>query len=112
VCLFSLEVIRLLQAEGHPVVPGALGENVTLQGIDMGALVPGDRLQIGDQVLVELTRYTTPCTNIATSFQHGNFSRVLQAKYPGHSRFYARVLQEGEIHPGDPVHVFPHAAAG
>jgi MOSC domain-containing protein YiiM len=110
-CLFSLEIIRLLQAEGHPIVPGSVGENVTLEGIDLGELSPGDRLQLGDQVVVELTRYTTPCTNIGSSFQGGDFSRVLQAKHPGHSRFYARVLREGKILTGDPVRVLPRTAA-
>ncbi|MFQ5932273.1 MAG: MOSC domain-containing protein, partial [Nitrospiraceae bacterium] len=29
VCLFSLEVIEALQAEGHSIAPGASGENLT-----------------------------------------------------------------------------------
>jgi MOSC domain-containing protein YiiM len=33
-CLFSQERIRALQAEGHPVTPGSIGENVTLEGLD------------------------------------------------------------------------------
>ena len=38
-CLFALEQIRALQAEGHPVVPGALGENLTIEGLDWHPLV-------------------------------------------------------------------------
>ena len=34
ICLFSLEVIEALQAEGHPIVPGSTGENVTLAGLN------------------------------------------------------------------------------
>jgi MOSC domain-containing protein YiiM len=41
VCLFAMEAIRALQAEGHPLVPGALGENVTLEGLDWSAIQPG-----------------------------------------------------------------------
>ncbi len=33
VCLFSLEVIEALRAEGHPIEPGCTGENVTLAGL-------------------------------------------------------------------------------
>ena len=33
-CLFSLEQIRALQAEGHSVTPGSIGENLTLEGVD------------------------------------------------------------------------------
>ena len=29
-CLFSLERILELQAEGHPIFPGAAGENITI----------------------------------------------------------------------------------
>src|SRR5215210_2448542 len=41
VCLFSLEVIERLRAEGHPVAPGTTGENLTLSGIDWTAIGPG-----------------------------------------------------------------------
>src|SRR5215470_13739563 len=34
VCLYSLEVIENLRAEGHSIVPGAAGENVTVGGLD------------------------------------------------------------------------------
>lgn len=109
-CLFSLGMIRQLQAEGHPIEPGAAGENLTLEGLAWHLLAPGDRLRIGDAVLIELTRHTTPCVNIAGCFKDGDFSRILQTKFPGHSRMYARVLQEGEIVTRDPVYLVSRAA--
>lgn len=33
VTLFSLDLIRALQAEGHPIAPGSIGENLTLEGV-------------------------------------------------------------------------------
>ena len=39
--LYSLELIVQLQAEGHPIVPGAAGENVTVSGMDWRRVVPG-----------------------------------------------------------------------
>lgn len=101
-CLYSLELIQGLQAEGHRVEPGSLGENLTLEGIDLAALAPGDRLRVGE-VLIELTRHTTPCANIAPFFQDEEIERVAQPRNPGWSRFYARVLEGGTIRPGDPV---------
>jgi MOSC domain-containing protein YiiM len=103
VCLFSLEQIRALQAEGHPIVPGALGENVTLEGIEWTTVVPGCRLQLGDTVLLEVTRYTSPCLNIRPAFVHGEYSRVSEKRHPGWSRVYARVLTPGTITTGDPA---------
>ena len=41
VSLFSLEVIRRLQDEGHPIYPGATGENLTVAGLDWAALAAG-----------------------------------------------------------------------
>ena len=107
VCLFSLEQIQALQAEGHPVVPGALGENVTIEGVDWKSVVPGSRLQLGGQLLLEVTRYTSPCLNIRPVFSHGDYSRVSEKRHPGWSRVYARVLVPGRIQAGDSVHLLP-----
>jgi MOSC domain-containing protein YiiM len=112
VCLFSLEQIQALQAEGHPVVPGALGENVTIEGIDWAQIVPGSRLELGGHVLLEVTRYTSPCLNIRPAFSHGDYSRVSEKRHPGWSRVYARVLAPGHIKTGDPVQLFPADASG
>lgn len=103
VCIFPLEAIRALQAEGHPVTPGALGENVTVEGIDWAAVTPGAHLRLGDDVLLEITRYTSPCLNIRGAFKHGGYERVSQKRHPGWSRVYARVVRTGIIRPGDPV---------
>ncbi|HKZ06999.1 MAG TPA: MOSC domain-containing protein [Methylomirabilota bacterium] len=103
VCLFSMEAIRDLRAEGHPIEPGHIGENVTLEGLDWDAVTPGTRLRLGADVLLEITRYTSPCHNIRGSFAGGDVGRVSQKKHPGWSRVYARVLRAGAIRRGDPV---------
>ena len=102
-CLFALEQIRALQAEGHSISPGAIGENLTVEGLDWEQVTPGSRLELGDGVVIEVTRYTTPCFNIKQSFADGDISRVSQKRYPGSSRVYARVLKTGAIKQGDPV---------
>ncbi len=112
VSLFALEVIEALQSEGHPIAPGATGENLTIAGIDYAALQAGDRLQIGDAVLLELTGAATPCTTIAASFAGGDFSRIAHKLHPGESRWYARVVRVGEIAAGAPVRVFAQARGG
>jgi MOSC domain-containing protein YiiM len=104
-CLFTVEEIALLQAEGHPMVPGSVGENITLEGVERDALVPGARLALGDEVEIELTSYTTPCKTIAGAFADGDFTRISQKLHPGESRVYARVHRGGEIRSGDPVHI-------
>jgi MOSC domain-containing protein YiiM len=102
-CLFPLELIRTLQAEGHPVFPGSVGENVTVEGLDWSSLAPGARLARGDEAVVEISSYTTPCRTIGASFAGGDYSRISQKKHPGQSRLYARVIRAGRLNVGQPV---------
>ncbi len=104
-CLFSLERILELQAEGHPIFPGSVGENVTISGLNWEKVNPGMRLALGDDVLVEITSYTSPCNTIPASFADGKYQRVSQQLHPGWSRVYARVLQGGTVAIGQPVRV-------
>ncbi|MBI2217404.1 MAG: MOSC domain-containing protein [Candidatus Rokubacteria bacterium] len=110
VCLFSMEQIEALRAEGHRIVAGALGENVTVAGLDWSLVLPGTRLGLGDEAIVEVTRYTSPCVNIRGVFHDGDYSRVSQKRHPGWSRVYARVLREGHVATGDPVRIVPVAS--
>ena len=103
VCLFSLEVIEKLQAEGHLIRPGSSGENLTLGGVDWAALEPGDRLRIGEAVQLEIVSYTAPCEHNARWFLDGDSKRISQKRHPGWSRLYARVLAEGMVRQGDLV---------
>jgi MOSC domain-containing protein YiiM len=107
VCVYSLERIHALQQEGHPIDIGTAGENVTLEGIDWGLVVPGTRIKLGDEVVLEVASFTSPCKTIKASFIEGEFVRISQKLHPGWSRVYARVLAEGEIHFGDHVEVIP-----
>ncbi|MDP9204417.1 MAG: MOSC domain-containing protein [Gemmatimonadota bacterium] len=107
VCVYSIERIRGLQAEGHPIDIGTAGENVTVEGLDWNLVVPGARLRLGNEVLLEVASFTNPCKTIRESFTDGRFVRIAQKFHPGWSRVYARVLCEGGIRFGDPVEVVP-----
>lgn len=101
VCLFSLEVIERLRAEGHPIVPGAAGENLTLSGLDWPRLAPGTRLRFDGGVELEVTSFTGPCKKISAAFAGGEFIRIRQEMHPGDSRVCARVIAEGELTTGE-----------
>ncbi len=104
VCIYSVEHIRALQDEGHPIGIGTTGENVTVEGLDWNLMVPGSQVKIGD-IQLEITSYTRPCKTIRESFTGGRFGRISQKAHPGWSRVYARVITEGRIRSGDPVEV-------
>ena len=110
-CLFSLEQIEEMASEGHPIGPGLAGENVTISGLDWSLVVPGARLRLGGEVLVEVTNYTAPCFKNAAWFADGDFNRMNQKTHPGCSRVYARVLEEGQLRTGDTVDVLDESAA-
>lgn len=104
IVLFSLDVIRALQREGHPIAPGTAGENLTLSGIEWRTVVPGSQLQIGE-VQLEVTKYTSPCEKIAGSFADCDFTRISQKLHAGWSRVCARVLAGGLVRTGDAVNL-------
>jgi len=61
--LVCSEVIEQLTALGYPLYPGALGENVTMRGIDHRQMRSGQRFRLGECV-VELTRVRVPCSEL------------------------------------------------
>jgi MOSC domain-containing protein YiiM len=103
VCLYSAEVLAALAREGHSASPGAVGENVTVEGLPWEKAVPGARLALGEQVVLEITRYASPCKTIAHVFKDGVSDRISQKSHPGQSRVYARVVETGRLRTGDAV---------
>lgn len=104
-CLYSLERINQLQTEGHPVFPGALGENITLSGLNWETVVPGVILMTGRGVRIQVTSFTSPCRTIENYFMRNEYSRISQKVKPGWSRVYARVLQGGRVQIGDSIRI-------
>lgn len=107
VCLFAIEAIERLQAEGHPVEPGGVGENLTTSGIEWSLLPIGTRARIGRDLEIELASPTNPCATQKPNFLGGRFSRISIDLHPSDSRMYARVLREGEVRPGDGIQLLP-----
>lgn len=102
-CVWSLEVIEALAAEGHPIAPGYAGENITVAGLDWNLVVPGTTLLIGDSVVAPVTFDATPCSKNAAWFLDRNFRRMSHDLHPGWSRMYTSVTVGGTIRVGDPV---------
>ena len=102
VCIYSLELIDALINEGHPINEGAVGENLTISGMDWSMLNSGSIVSIGESV-IEITSPAPPCKTIAYVFSDSSFSRISEKKFPGWSRWYARVKIEGIVSKGDSV---------
>jgi MOSC domain-containing protein YiiM len=102
VCIYSYDLIRALRAEGHPIGPGTIGENLTLAGVDWSDVCSATIIEVAG-VRLEVTKSAAPCRNIADSFLGGEITRVSEKRYPGSSRWYCRVLREGIVSVGDHV---------
>lgn len=112
VCLYTLESIGRVAADGHRAFPGAFGENLTLEGIELMSLASGDRLAIGGGGLVlEVTKHAAPCQTIAHWFTERRIARISPKVHPEDCRWYARVLVEGPVRAGDEVVVVAPTAA-
>ena len=105
-CLWSDEARRDLAGAGHAVEPGAVGENLTLSGIDWRTLRPGTRVRAGS-ALVEVSFPATPCHKQARWFTDRDFSRLSHEQHPAWARWYAWVREPGVVRAGDPVVVQP-----
>jgi MOSC domain-containing protein YiiM len=103
--IYRLETILELQREGHPLYPGAVGENITVTGLETTDLSPGRVLQLGRTVEIELTEYAPPCHKIERFFLDGYFNRINPRISPDDARIYARVRRGGKLSAGDPVSV-------
>ena len=102
ILVFSLDVIRALQSEGHPIGAGTTGENFTVSGLDWGLIGRGRELIVGEVRLL-VTNYASPCETIRGSFLERDFMRISQKLHPGWSRLCTRVIEGGTVRPGDPV---------
>lgn len=62
--LIHRELLSELNHKGFAVGPGALGENVLTEGIDLLALPVGAVLKLGDEAEVEVTGLRNPCKQL------------------------------------------------
>ncbi|HEX8102354.1 MAG TPA: MOSC domain-containing protein [Solirubrobacteraceae bacterium] len=95
---------------GRDLVPGAFGENLTTEGVDVTGAVIGERWRIGDAVELEVAQPRLPCSKLGIAFGDGRMvRRFAEASRPG---AYLRILVEGTIGAGDPIEVVDRPAHG
>jgi MOSC domain-containing protein YiiM len=104
ICLYSSDLIGSLRDEGHPIVAGATGENITVSGIDWARMRGGLAITIGD-ALLRTSGPAAPCHKIGDCFTERYWNRIDHAERPGWARWYASVLRGGTVVPGDSVTV-------
>ena len=95
--VMSFEALEELHQEGFKIQPGEMGEQLVIQGLDVGELKAGDRFQVGEQACIEVISQRTGCDR----FEHiQGKPRQLAA---GRMGVMAKVVADGMIAVGDPV---------
>jgi MOSC domain-containing protein YiiM len=87
---------------GRELGPGAFGENLTVEGIEVSGAVIGERWRLGT-VELEVCQPRFPCFKLGLRFGDPKMlKRFTQAERPG---AYLRIVREGEIGAGDAIEV-------
>jgi MOSC domain-containing protein YiiM len=89
--------------------PGAFGENLTVEGVDVSGAVVGERWRVGTAEL-EVCQPRFPCFKLGLRFGDPKMlKRFTQAERPG---AYLRIVREGRIGAGDAIEVSDRPAHG
>ena len=100
---YAIEDTRRWEAElGRQLGPGAFGENLTTEDVDVTGAILGERWQIGT-TLLEVVQPRLPCFKLGLRMSDPSFvRRFAQASRPG---AYLRIIEEGDLGAGDQVSV-------
>jgi len=100
---YAIEETREWEGEvGRVLGPGAFGENLTVEGIDVSGALIGERWRVGT-TLLEVAQPRVPCFKLGLRMGDPSFvKRFAQASRPG---AYLRIVEEGELGAGDAVEV-------
>jgi MOSC domain-containing protein YiiM len=79
---------------------GAMGENLTVIGMDEGAICVGDVHAVGS-ALLQVCQPRQPCFKLA--LRHANNKLAKAMVRSGHAGWYYRVIQEGALRTGDRI---------
>jgi MOSC domain-containing protein YiiM len=101
VMILTTDIIEQLNNEGWPVMPGDLGENLTIENINYNSIQPGQCYQVGS-VKLEISIICAPCNKLKNLTYVGESKKISFIKTLINRRgWYARVLKEGKIQTGD-----------
>jgi ferredoxin-NADP reductase/MOSC domain-containing protein YiiM len=102
VFVYQIESYRYWQEQlkRSDFVHGQFGENFTIEGLPDDVVCIGDRYQIGS-ALFEVTQPRVTCYRVGIRMNEPRMPALLTSS--GRPGFYLRVLQEGEVGPGDEI---------
>ena len=101
VCMIDMEILESMRVEGFDLGPGALGENLTLEGVRIQECALGDLVRFSGGLELEITKVRTPC------YVLDSISPELKRIMWNRSGMYGKVLVEGTVAAGDTLTIEP-----
>jgi MOSC domain-containing protein YiiM len=100
---YAIEETRLWEEEmGRELGPGAFGENLTTEGVDVSGAVLGERWRVGT-TLLEVVQPRLPCFKLGLRLEDPTMvRRFARASRPG---AYLKIIEEGDLGTGDEIEV-------
>jgi len=105
VSMLDIEDLEDPNTEGYDVSPGATGENVTVQGMNVDELNIGDVLQFSGGLKVEVTKHRKPC------YVLDSIDPQLKKVFGGRCGVMAKVLEPATISTGETIEVVESTTA-
>lgn len=97
VSLIAMEDIRTMMSKLPNLVPGSFAENLTTEGFDLSKLKIGDRLKVGDAVILEVSQIGKQCHSHCEVFKQTG-ECIMPKK-----GIFTKVIVGGHVKAGDAI---------
>ncbi len=98
VSLLASESIDLVKEVLPSLKKGAFAENIITRGIDLARLGIGDKLQIGDSVILQITQIGKECHNSGCAIKKATGDCIMPRE-----GIFSKVISGGAVAPGDKI---------
>jgi len=99
VSLLSVDSIEKMRSMGLSVGPGDFAENLTVEGMELHTLLPGTRIAVGSEVILEISQIGKACHAGCAIFKE--VGKCIMPK----EGVFATVVKGGEVRTGDEVEI-------
>jgi MOSC domain-containing protein YiiM len=101
ISLLAGESIDLVREKMPELDYGMFGENLVTRGVDLAGLAIGDRLLVGEQVVLEVTQVGKECHNGGCPIQKATGDCIMPRE-----GIFCKVLAGGKLAPGSAIAKF------
>jgi len=95
------ESIKKMKEKGLKVKEGSFAENITTEGIDMKQIKKGDKIYIGNNVILEVTLIGKNCHSPCSIYKEAGYCIMPE------EGIFTKVLKGGKIKVGDGIRCKP-----